>query len=380
MIRTASVILLLLASLSTNIIMFFGNKEMNKLRIHRENGQNGREMEEVKKTIKEVKKTLETITTALIKSKPNQMSKPKQNEICDKSSKIMGDALSEFYASGIVTPSSVSQRINMPLPNPIFNLDSNIGASLKKCFESTKISEIPEFEKFSSAKCGMHLVSFHPLRREGNLGKILYCFGKEKKLQTFVDIFTSWGGGTLLLAGGISNSGLKVPEKSLTGWEIDKARWNGADSTIKLYLESLASNSRPKIDVRFGSTMDESSISGSIDHVQGGTGDLPQFCKHQSTVDFMLSDSGAGTTWKLNDGTKINTQELYFARDVCKPKYLCLLNIFVNKNVIHPDKHYFYESTRKSSNWQVVVEGSSAGVGCLNTMFDDRYFACFERK
>ena len=73
--------------------------------------------------------------------------------------------------------------------------------------------EIPEFEAFSNERCGPDSHSlFVPLRRESKLGRVLYCFGKASGLKTYVDVFTSWGGGSLVLVGGMSaarNSGSK---------------------------------------------------------------------------------------------------------------------------------------------------------------------------
>ena len=73
----------------------------------------------------------------------------------------------------------------------------------------------------------------------------------------------------------------------------------------------------------------------------------------------------------------MHTQELFYSRDTCKPRYLCLLNILVNGQVVHQEKHAFFETLVRSDKWAVVVEGDSAAVGCLNTIFDNRYFACF---
>ena len=90
---------------------------------------------------------------------------------------------------------------------------------------STQLSELPEFEKFSGEeRCGKQTRSFVPLRRESKLGKIIYCYGKARGLKTYVDIFTSWGGGSLLLAGGMSATvdETEAKGKSLVGWEIGK--------------------------------------------------------------------------------------------------------------------------------------------------------------
>ena len=66
--------------------------------------------------------------------------------------------------------------------------------------------------------------SFVPLRRESSLGRILYCYGAASGLKSYVDIFTSWGGGSLLLAGGMSATpgAASAKAKTLLGWEIGK--------------------------------------------------------------------------------------------------------------------------------------------------------------
>ena len=73
----------------------------------------------------------------------------------------------------------------------------------------------------------------------------------------------------------------------------------------------------------------------------------------------------------------METQELFYTRDHCNLKHICLLNIKVDGSVFHEDKHLFYKSLTESEQWKTIVEGSSGAVGCVETMFADRYFACF---
>ena len=157
----------------------------------------------------------------------------------------------------------------------------------------------------------------------------------------------------------------------------------GAKALLASFLKTVDDRRKPTVEMKEGSTMDPESISGTIENTSGGSGAWPDLCRKVAKspakrLDFVLSDSGAGTSWIMNDGRKQETQELFVARDLCQPRHFCLLNIFVNGKIYHGDKYETYMTLKRSSDWDLVVEGSSASVGCADTMFDDRFFACFE--
>ena len=159
----------------------------------------------------------------------------------------------------------------------------------------------------------------------------------------------------------------------------------GAKALLAAFLATVDDARKPDVQMKEGSTMDEKSISGTIEKTTGGTGAWPDLCKKVAKsaakrLDFVLSDSGSGTSWTMDDGRAQVTQELFVTRDMCKPRHFCLLNIFVNGKVYHGDKYESYMSLKKSPDWDLVVEGPSASVGCADTMFDDRFFACFMKK
>eukprot|EP00948_MAST-09A_sp_MAST-9A-sp1_P000714 g714.t1 len=293
---------------------------------------------------------------------------------------MLKNSLESAFATGKVTPSKLSSLIQASFDEPKFKANDPLANSLKECYHSVQYENLPEFEVFSQHYCGQDHSSFVPLRRESAMGKLLYCFGKEPSMKKYVDIFASWGGGTLLLAHGMSNSEKSsVEEKTLVGWEIDSTRHNGLSGLVDRYIASnIAGTSPIAVDMRFGSTMVEKTIKGTIEKVSGGKGDWVDYCT-ENNIDFVLSDSGAGTRWTRDDGKLEDTQELFITRDLCKPQVICLMNIYVDGQIYHADKQAFYQSMKKSEEWELLVEGSSGSVGCLDTMFNDRYFACFQR-
>ena len=70
-------------------------------------------------------------------------------------SELFSEYVMQSWASGATTPSLLSRAIDARFPDPEWNDGAQLTASLRSCFESTSVDEMPEFEAFSGEqRCG----------------------------------------------------------------------------------------------------------------------------------------------------------------------------------------------------------------------------------
>ena len=70
-------------------------------------------------------------------------------------SELLSEYVMQSWASGATTPSLLSRAIDARFPDPEWNDGAQLTASLRSCFESTSVDEMPEFEAFSGEqRCG----------------------------------------------------------------------------------------------------------------------------------------------------------------------------------------------------------------------------------
>ena len=148
-----------------------------------------------------------------------------------------------------------------------------------------------------------------------------------------------------------SNTQAEAGGKSLVGWEIDEKTNSGAQALTQAFLSSVKiEKRRPKVNMIKGSTMDAYSVHGTVEkttgalftlnallvrvfaelerltmafslcrrvlspflswltQMTGGQGAWPDLCRKVASdgerLDFVFSDSGEGTSWKLSSGTE----------------------------------------------------------------------------